>query len=84
MNINEYLSKFYKGTKTPSLDAMLFFMEKLGHPEKKIKVVHIAGTNGKGSTCEMLSNVLEKAGFKVGEFMSPHIIRFNEKIFGIA
>ena len=80
LNINEYLSKFYKGTKTPTLDAMLFFMEKLGHPEKKIKVVHIAGTNGKGSTCEMLSTVLEKAGYKVGEFMSPHIIRFNERI----
>lgn len=80
MNINEYLSKFYKGTKTPTLDAMKFFMEKLGNPDKKLKVVHVAGTNGKGSVTEMLSNVLEQAGFKVGEFMSPHIITFNERI----
>jgi len=80
MNINEYLSKFYKGTKTPTLDAMKFFMEKLGYPDKKLKIVHIAGTNGKGSVTEMLSTVLEKAGYKVGEFMTPHIIRYNERI----
>lgn len=80
MNVNDYLSKFYKGTKTPTLDAMEFFMEKLGHPDRSLKIVHIAGTNGKGSVTEMLSTVLEHAGFKVGEFMSPHIIRFNERI----
>ena len=80
MNINEYLSKFYKGTKEPTLDAMNFFMEKLGQPDKKLKFVHIAGTNGKGSVTEMLSTVLEQAGYKVGEYMSPHIIRFNERI----
>lgn len=80
MNINKYLSGFYKGTKKPTLDAMKFFMEKLSEPNKKLKIVHIAGTNGKGSVTEMLSTVLENAGFKVGEFMSPHIIRFNERI----
>jgi len=80
MNVNDYLSKFYKGTKIPTLDAMEFFMEKLGNPDRSLKIVHIAGTNGKGSVTEMLSTVLEHAGFKVGEFMSPHIIRFNERI----
>lgn len=80
MNINEYLSNFFKGTKKPTLEAMKYFMEKLGYPEKELKIVHIAGTNGKGSVTEMLSNVLEQAVFKVGTFMSPHIIRFNERI----
>ena len=76
----EYLSTFYKGTKGPSLDAIQYFMEELEHPEKKLKIVHVAGTNGKGSVVEMLSTVLEQTGYKVGTFMSPHIINFNERI----
>ena len=80
MKTKEYLSTFYKGTKGPTLDAIKYFMEQLGHPEKKLKIVHVAGTNGKGSVCEMLSNVLEKQGYKVGQFMTPHIVRYNERI----
>lgn len=80
MDINQYLSSFFKGTKEPSLEAMKYFMEKLEHPEETVKFVHIAGTNGKGSVVEMLSTVLEKAGYRVGEFVSPHIIRYNERI----
>lgn len=80
MKTKEYLSTFYKGTKGPTLDAIQYFMEQLEHPEKKLKIVHVTGTNGKGSVCEMLSTVLEKEGYKVGLFMSPHIIRFNERI----
>ncbi len=80
MNINEYLSSFFKGTKNPSLVAMNYFLYNLNHPEKDLKFVHIAGTNGKGSVAEMLSTVLERANYKVGEFMSPHIITFNERI----
>ena len=80
MNINEYLSSFFKGTEGPTLDAIEYFMEQLGHPERKLKIVHVAGTNGKGSVVEMLSNVLEQAGYVVGKFMSPHIIKFNERL----
>lgn len=80
MKTNEYLSTFYKGTKGPTLDAIKYFMEELDHPEKNLKIVHVAGTNGKGSVCEMLSTVLEQEGYKVGLFMSPHIIKFNERI----
>lgn len=80
MKTKEYLSTFYKGTKGPTLDAIKYFMEELEHPEKKLKIVHVAGTNGKGSVCEMLSTVLESQGYKVGLFMSPHIVRFNERI----
>ena len=80
MKTKEYLSTFYKGTKGPTLDAIKYFVEELDHPEKKLKIVHLAGTNGKGSVCEMISTVLEQAGYKVGLFMSPHIVRFNERI----
>lgn len=65
MEISEYLSKFATVTREPTLDAMRFFMEEFGHPEEKTKFIHIAGTNGKGSVCEMLSNVLVNAGYKV-------------------
>lgn len=80
MKVNEYLSGFFKGTEGPTLDAIRYFMEELDFPQKKLKIVHVAGTNGKGSVTEMLSTVLEQAGYKVGKFMSPHIIKFNERI----
>lgn len=65
MDIEEYLSNFYKGTKNPTLKAMKYFMEEFGHPEKDLKVIHIAGTNGKGSCTEMMTNILLHAGYKV-------------------
>lgn len=66
--------------KYPSLTAMEFLMEKLGHPERQTEFIHIAGTNGKGSVAEMMAKVLEKAGYRTGKFMSPHLVRFNERI----
>ncbi len=80
MNIEEYLSKFTNSTDNPSLKAMNYFMEEFGHPEKKLKVIHIAGTNGKGSCTEMLSNILINEGYTVGKFMSPHLLKYNERI----
>lgn len=80
IDINEYLRGFYKGTKNPSLNAMRFFMEKYDNFEKKMKFIHIAGTNGKGSCTEMISSILVSQGYKVGKYISPHLIRFNERI----
>lgn len=80
MDVNNYLAKFYKGTKNPSLKAMEYFMEQFDHPEKKLNVIHIAGTNGKGSCTEMVTNILINAGYKVGKFLSPHLIKYNERI----
>lgn len=80
MNIEEYFNNFYKGTKNPTLKAMEYFIEELGHPEKQLKIIHIAGTNGKGSTTEMLANILTKNGYKVGKYISPHLIKYNERI----
>ncbi len=52
----------------------------LGHPEKKLNVIHIAGTNGKGSTVSYLKYILLEQGYNVGTFTSPYIVRFNERI----
>ena len=80
MNVEKYLSNFFKGTKNPTLKAMEYFMEEFGHPEKNLKIIHIAGTNGKGSCTEMITNILIKAGFVVGKFISPHLVNYNERI----
>ncbi len=55
-------------------------MEELGHTEKDLKVIHVAGTNGKGSITEMMSNILTQSGYRTGKFMSPHLICYNERI----
>ena len=81
MNIDEYLDTFDKFTKDPNLNAMKFLMERFDHPEKKLKFVHVAGTNGKGSICEMLASVFNNTEYKVGKFISPHLIRFNDGIW---
>ena len=80
INIEEYLNNFFKGTKNPSLNAMKYFMDEYNNFETKMKFIHIAGTNGKGSCVEMISNILVNQGYKVGKFISPHLIRYNERI----
>ncbi len=80
MNIYQYLEKFDKFTKDPTLEVMEYFMNKLNVPLDKIKFIHIAGTNGKGSVTEMLTNILIKSRYKVGKYMSPHLIKLNERI----
>ena len=59
---------------------MKYFMNEFNHPEKDLKVIHIAGTNGKGSCTEMITNILINAGYRVGKFISPHLIKYNERI----
>lgn len=80
INIEEYLNNFFKGTKNPSLDAMQYFMDEYNNFQEKMHFIHIAGTNGKGSCVEMISNILVKQGYKVGKFISPHLVRYNERI----
>jgi dihydrofolate synthase/folylpolyglutamate synthase len=66
----------YKG----KLDNILALSEHLGHPEKKFKSIHVAGTNGKGSSSHMLASILQEAGYKVGLYTSPHLKDFRERI----
>lgn len=62
------------------LDNILKLAEYLNHPEKKFKTIHVAGTNGKGSSSHMLASVLQEAGYKVGLYTSPHLKDFRERI----
>lgn len=62
------------------LERMIQLMERLGNPHLDIKTVHIAGTNGKGSTAALISSVLSTAGHKTGLYTSPHLERFSERI----
>ncbi|ALA69570.1 folylpolyglutamate synthase [Geobacillus stearothermophilus 10] len=64
----------------PGLKRMEWMMEKLGHPERRVRAVHIGGTNGKGSTVAYLSSILQAAGYSVGTFTSPYVEQFNERI----
>jgi dihydrofolate synthase/folylpolyglutamate synthase len=58
-----------------------FLMDKhLHYPHRKYKTIHVAGTNGKGSTCHLLASVLQEAGYKTGLYTSPHLIDFRERI----
>ena len=65
---------------TPCLDRMRALMAMLGNPQKKLKFVHIAGTNGKGSTAVLCASALQQAGYKTGLFTSPFIMDFCERI----
>lgn len=66
--------------KRPGLHRMISLMDKLGNPQEKLKIIHVAGTNGKGSVCAMIASVLMEAGYVVGLFTSPHLINYNERI----
>lgn len=80
IDIQKYLNQFFKGTKDPSLKAMEYFISEYNNFERQMQFIHIAGTNGKGSCTEIISNILIKQGYKVGKFLSPHLIRYNERI----
>ncbi|TKD59344.1 folylpolyglutamate synthase/dihydrofolate synthase family protein [Flavobacterium sp. ASW18X] len=62
------------------LDNIKAFASHLNHPEKKFKSIHVAGTNGKGSSSHMLASILQEEGYKVGLYTSPHLKDFRERI----
>lgn len=64
----------------PGLDRILTLLDLMGNPQDKLKYIHVAGTNGKGSTCAMLSSILVDSGYKTGLFISPYITDFRERI----
>src|SRR5579863_7977100 len=77
----ERLSKLHPKLIDLSLDRTWRLLERLGHPELKVPpVVHVAGTNGKGSVIAYLRAMLEAAGYRVHAYISPHLVRFHERI----
>ena len=82
MNYEEavaYIDETPKFTKKNSLDHTKECLRRLGNPQDKFKVIHVAGTNGKGSTCAFLTSVLREAGYSCGLFTSPHLVEINER-----
>ncbi len=63
----------------PGLDVVSALLQTLGNPHHQLAVVHVAGTNGKGSVCAMLESVLRASGFKTGLYTSPHLVDFSER-----
>ena len=84
MDINEamsFINSYTKsGGKITDLSRAQELADSIGNPEKRLKFVHIAGTNGKGSTLEYISNALIMSGYRVGQFTSPFILRYNDRI----
>lgn len=76
----EYILNIPRFTKKNPMENTRHFMECLGDPQEDFKTIHVAGTNGKGSVCSMLSSVLNNTGTKTGLFTSPHLIDINERI----
>lgn len=64
----------------PGLERIRILCDRLGNPQNKVKFIHVAGTNGKGSVCAMLSAILTRAGYQTGLYTSPYIKHFNERM----
>ncbi len=82
MTFNEayyYIEETPKFTEKHSLEYMRECLERLGNPDRSFRVIHVAGTNGKGSTCAFLFSVLKKAGYCCGLFTSPHLENIRER-----
>jgi len=75
----QYLEEEVGFGSVPGLERIQALCSKLGNPEKKLSVIHVAGTNGKGSAVSMLSSILQAAGYRVGTYTSPHLDRYNER-----
>ena len=61
------------------LERILKLLSKLGNPHREYRILHVAGTNGKGSVCRVISSILVEGGYSVGLYTSPHLIRLNER-----
>ncbi|MEG0370606.1 MAG: bifunctional folylpolyglutamate synthase/dihydrofolate synthase, partial [Hungatella sp.] len=74
-NIEEYLNQIPMwAAKKNTLEDIREYLKVLGNPDESMKMIHVAGTNGKGSVCAFLTSVLTEAGYKVGTFISPHLV----------
>lgn len=80
IDIQQYFNNMYRGSKNQTLKTIEYLFNKYDNFQNNMKFIHVAGTNGKGSCVEIINNILLKQGYKVGKFISPHLIRYNERI----
>jgi len=77
--IVDYIEEIPKFTSKNPLDHTKALLKCLGDPQNQMQVIHVAGTNGKGSVCAYLDSMLRAGGYKVGLFTSPHLVKINER-----
>lgn len=83
MNYNQsvkYIHSLLRFGMKPGMKRITALLDELGNPQNSLKFIHVAGTNGKGTVCTMLSEVMQQAGFKTGLFTSPYVVDFTERI----
>ncbi len=80
VNALKKIFSFPRTAGAPTIERMRLLCKYLGEPQKKLKFVHIAGTNGKGSCATMLDRVLRDSGYKVGRYISPYVLDFRERM----
>jgi len=83
MDYNQALEYIHSVTwmgSRPGLSRTRELLDKMGNPQDKLRFIHVAGTNGKGSVCAMTASVLQAAGYKTGLYTSPYILRFNDRM----
>jgi dihydrofolate synthase/folylpolyglutamate synthase len=81
VNVDTILKKFERFGVNLGLERISALLENLGNPHQQLNVIHVAGTNGKGSVCAYLSSILTTAGYRTGRFISPHLIDWTERIY---
>ena len=74
-----YIDSFLRFGSKLGLKHITMLLQKLGNPQDQLKFIHVAGTNGKGSTCAYIANILQCAGYKTGLFISPYVLDFRER-----
>lgn len=75
-----WIQSFQRFGVKPGLERVQWMLDELGNPEQRLKIIHVAGTNGKGSTCKYIASAIEANGYRVGLFTSPYLEAFNNRI----
>lgn len=78
--IEKFLTSQKKFHISLGLERVKSVLKEIDNPQNSLKIIHVAGTNGKGSTCAMISKILSEQGYKVGLYTSPHLVKYNERI----
>ena len=77
--VSQLLQRYERFGVDLGLDRILHLLQRLGEPHRSVPIIHVAGTNGKGSVCAYLSSVLTAAGYRVGRYTSPHLVEWRER-----
>lgn len=80
VNLDQFLQRFARFGINLGLDSSLKLLAALGNPQDDVPIIHVAGSNGKGSVCAYLSSILSEAGYRVGRYTSPHLVSWTERI----